>query len=244
MLSLPSLRRSFLFSVVLAPALAFADGDTRDRPGRVELRLQHLVDELAAGERARTIDPAWRGVERAVVDGFHPPREAVTTRTNLQLLVAQYREALRRGAPNGRFGAGDPAEWTRVEVEARVDGNGKLLEARVVSPSGRAPLDALALEAVRAALGAHPAAPTVAAGAARVRFAVAAAVAITPPESSALIPTNEGASHAAGIKLGRWHFDETRTKARDEPRGKTHDLDWVLEQNVLTDVKIIGVTRE
>lgn len=79
-------------------------------------------------------------------------------------------------------GLNEPASWRRAEVRVRLDREGRLVEVVVARTSGRPALDALALEAVRAAVSArldelHDA------GACEARFALESAVSVRVPSS-------------------------------------------------------------
>jgi TonB family protein len=172
-------------------------------------------------------------VERILGTQFQPKLDDVTTKTAAQLLLAQYRAGVRRdvaqAAAEGRSVYEEPAEWRRTEVAVDVDATGKLIDARVVTPSGSSHLDALALDAVRATIAAAPPRTGKRSG---VRFAIESAVSVMPPEVSAIGVAGPARQNGAALKLGKLRFDETT--------GRVSHPDFILKKTLQTRVKLIG----
>lgn len=213
-----------------------------DRGGaRGDRRAAGPLDEAAGRARARSgqVDPAWRDLERSIDARFVPTLDDVTSQPAGALLAAQLRAGFRHADEIGRAdrhhldstgSAGDwfalddklraeqahfadAAEWRSAEVEVLVDADGALLELRLVCPSGRARLDAVALAAVRQAVARRP--PRAGPGRTRARFVVAAAATVTPPE----LMTGAGGLPAAVVNLLTLKLDESTAtlRAADHP---------------------------
>ena len=220
-----------------------------------------LLDDAAGRERARSgqVNPAWRDVERSVDASFHPTFDQVTSRSVGALLIWQLRSGFRHadevGAPGRHHldatgSAGDwfeldqklrnvqshfaePGEWRSTEVEVLVDASGALIEIEVVSRSGRARFDALALEAVRQAVASRP--PRAGSGRTRARFLVEAGAAVTPPQ--VMTSSDAGGGQPAGVlNLFSLKFDEST--------GKVSGYDHPLHKQVSTRVTLSYVAPE
>jgi TonB family protein len=128
----------------------------------------------------------------------------------------------------------EPGEWRRTEIEVLVDADGTLLDIRAVSPSGRAQLDTLALEAVRQAVSTRP--PRAGARRTRARFLVEAGVSITLPQTMSMVDPGGGQQTGAVLKLFSLSFDEST--------GKVSSFDHPFKKHVRTRVSLSYVAPE
>jgi TonB family protein len=127
----------------------------------------------------------------------------------------------------------EPAEWRRAEIEVLVDADGNLLDIHVVSRSGRAELDAIALDAVRQAVASRP--PRVGSGRTRARFLVEAGAVVTPPRPMTSMDAG-GGQPGAVINLLTVKFDETNRKVRA--------IDHAVKKDVRTRVSLSYIAQE
>ena len=230
---------------------------------RLHDRVGRWLSDAAGEERARagSLAPHWRDIERQVDARFHPAVEQVTDAGSGAMLLQQYRRGL-AAAPTTDPSAGaraptsagglshwedvqqqirdgqrrfaEPGDWRRVEVEVRLDGEGRRVDARVVATSGRRALDGAALEAVRRAAELRPERDP--RGPVRARFVVEAAVSIEPPQVSLTVdPLTGKPEGGVMVKLFGLSFDESSGKI-----GGQH----VLRRTVHTRVRLTSVTPE
>jgi len=207
--------------------------------GRVARWAREAVGE--ANARTGDVPPIWRDIERRIERSFRPPRNAVTRASSGGILARQLlstgtakieptlvdkqapersREAtLAADVAAGQAAAARAQGWVRTEILVEVGPDGLLRSAEIAASSGRAALDKLALEAVRAAVAEHP----IAAGCrrappctVRVRWAVEAAVRVHPPP--VMVPTDPRTGGPAGLTpLGlKFSFDEASGKIQHE----------------------------
>ncbi len=199
-----------------------------------------MVDEAVAHDRAESgsVLPVWRECERDLTTRFQPRIDDVSTESTAALLAKQYRAGLARDPrESSRAGASpyeEPSEWWRTEVQIVVGSTGKILSARLVRPSGRARLDVAALDAVRAAVEAHP--PSSGKRRTTARFGVESAVSVIPPEVDAFSLPGTTRPVGAVLKLGRVQFDETT--------GHVSKPDYLLKRVLRTRVTLLSVAPE
>jgi TonB family protein len=214
--------------------------------------------ELAGGVDARSgrVAPAWRDVERQIDAGFHPAAAQITDDGALRSLGKQYWRGLGRPPVGGTTPRGvdpsvaaradtfvadqiaacqrnfaEPGEWRRVEIEVSIDAAGLLTGIRVVLPSGRGEIDRLALDAVRRAVSLRPVRDPK--GAATARWAVEAAVQVTPPTANPIVDPVSGKVTGAAIPLIGFSFDESL---------RTFGLDYPFHKQVRTRVSLLSIT--
>jgi TonB family protein len=220
-----------------------------------------LLDEVVGRERARSgqVDPAWRAVERSVDARFHPTFDQVTSRSVGALLVLQLRAGFSHAdevGPSDRHhldatgSVGDlfeldammgkvrshfaePLEWRSTEVEVLVDAGGALIDLHVVSRSGRARFDAIALEAVRQVVADRP--PRAGSGRTRARFVVEAGAAVTLPQVMTSSDVG-GGQPAEVLNLFSLKFDGST--------GKVSGYDHPLHKHVSTRVTLSYIAPE
>jgi TonB family protein len=123
-----------------------------------------------------------------------------------------------------------PRHWRSVEIEVRLDPEGGLQSARVVSPSADSRLDDAALVAVREAVARHPIAGP--AGQYLARFQISAARSVTPLDHAPVIDPLSRRVRGVVPKM-RFHFDESSGKMTPEKP---------FTQQLHTDVKLLSLT--
>ncbi|MSP61478.1 MAG: energy transducer TonB [Myxococcales bacterium] len=167
------------------------------------VNVRRFFDQATGEERARSgrIPPRWREAERRMDTDFRPPRALVTDAGAGETFLKQVLAARPRGGDTRRgvdpsveaanlpyaqalaatAATGAAASWVRAEIEVVIDESGRVVSARVLSPSGRRKFDQAALEAVRKAIDGHGALDEKTAVV--TRWAVEASMAVAPPTS-------------------------------------------------------------
>jgi TonB family protein len=233
------------------PPPSATDGE-RDN-AEASARLQRWMRELGGEDDARAgrVDPGFRDLERQIDSRFRPRAEQVTDENRLQLLGRQLRNRPDSGptprgvdpsvaAELGTFVAdqisasqrafAEPGRWFAAEIELLLDADGRIVDATLVVPSGRAALDRLALEAVRRAASARP--PRDPRGPTRSRWSVEAAVAVTPPTANPIVDPVSGQVQGAVASLFSLRFDESTGKV---------GVDYAFRKEVRTHVRLLSV---
>jgi TonB family protein len=193
--------------------LAVSPSPAPRRDDVLEERVQRWLELDCASGRA---SPAWRDVERQIDATFHPTLQQITRETATHTLIKQFFNAApeptradgtspTRGEQiaSARRAYEQPRSWKRVELESEVD-DGKLIDLRVVFPSGQKELDRAALDAVRKAIERRPPRE----GHQIARWSVEASPAMKLPAVGALVDETSGHVVGAGVGLGL-SFDES-----------------------------------
>jgi TonB family protein len=224
----PSRPRVDLFpSTALAPSSAAGGPSSTDAAAGAAVRLG--AREAGAGATG-TVAPAWRDAERRIGERFHPsvrligdgPRALAAAKQAVLVKPTTAPATVRLAMPDRSLeeevrdqilacqeAADAPAGWHEAEVETTVDGDGALVDARVLRSSGRAQLDAAALEAVRAAFAVGPVRDP--AGRSKALWRVGAARAVRLPRFSPTFSARPGRVAGLAPQLP-FRFDETTGK--------------------------------
>jgi TonB family protein len=126
----------------------------------------------------------------------------------------------------------EPVAWLRTEVEVIVEPDGTIADARVLGKSGRAHLDALALEAARRAILARARRFS---HRTHVRFVIESGAALSIPKTIPIIGLG-GRVNDAGLMLFGFSFDETT--------GKIGGFDHPFKPHVRSRVSIDAIEAE
>jgi TonB family protein len=223
----------------------------------VAARVGEWLGQAAASDLVNSgrVSPVWRDVERQIDAGFHPSvgevtRENAALSAVKQLLIGAKPESGPpvRGLDDSHAVQSDhagfaasraeqvaaaraayekPRGWKRVEIDAEVGEDGRILELRVVTPSGQHELDRAALAAVKQALERRPPHD----GHVMARWAVEAAVASKLPAVGALTDEVSGKAVGVGAALS-FSFDESGVK-----------VDVPFQRTVHTRVSLLSVRK-
>ena len=220
-------------------AAALPSEDVASETGAKRIARWLRESSAEANTRDGDVPPIWRDIQRHIEETFRPPRKVVSEASTAVLLGRQLLGTGRPAAPArterlpaelrareatlaadvmaGQEAAARPAAWLRTDIVVEVGSDGGLRSAEIAASSGRADLDRLALEAVRAAVAERP----VVGGCrrattctTRIRWAVEAAVRVQPPPL--MVPASGKTGGPGGISpfvLG-FSFDEAKGKAR------------------------------
>ena len=201
--------RRLLLLVVFAPCLAgsVARADTIDLFPKKALQAQAAAPSDVV---VIPIDSSWRSVERKAYELFAPRAAEVSDENGATLLARQIARERKPAAappdrshddtrvlpsdPRGHHASvtdqvsaaqrayEEPVTWQAVELEVRVERDGRPGEVRITQRSGRPAVDRGAVEAVRRAVGAGSALGE--GGAVIARFRVEAGVSVAMPASA------------------------------------------------------------
>jgi TonB family protein len=198
-------------------------GEGADVQSRVE---GWILDDVGVdAARSGRVAPVWRDVERQIDQRFNPTVEEITRDPAAKTLSRQLLQARPQSGPVPRgydasrqitssprdfagyraeqVGAArrayeEPRGWQRVEIDAEIDGDGRIRDLRVAAPSGMRVFDRKAMDAVRAALEAHPPRD----GHALVRWAVEAAAGMKLPAVGVITDEVSGRAVGGGVGVG------------------------------------------
>ena len=247
------LARSFvaLLTCVLVPSTARAD--TVDLFPKKALQKQASAPSDSV---EIPIDSPWRSVERKAYELFAPRAAEVSDENGAKLLARQIaRERRPAAAPRDRnhddsralpsdpmgYHASvtdqvsaaqrayeEPVTWQAVELEVRVERDGRPGEVRITQRSGRPAVDRAAVEAVRRAVGAGSALGD--SGAVIARFRVEAGVSVAM-RASAIRYEPIARPKGVMVPIVRGRFGD----------GKKTEVSGPLQPRVRTRVSLIGI---
>ncbi len=236
------------------PSILHEESERRAPPTPVE-RMQADTFEAAGVARVQSgqVPPAWRAAERAIKGAFHPAIDVVAIGPAPRALVEQVLSNPAEGPARTRaeptpsatgevdlteqveaahLASRRPLHWRAVEIEVRVNADGGLESARLLTHSDSARLDEAALAVVRQEIDRRRIVPV---GGMRVaRFRVAAARSVVPLDVSPVLGTEAKVQRVRGIvPRMRFHFDETNGNVTAEKP---------FSQELHTEVKLLSVT--